>query len=68
MDDRENVARQLAHQLQSTKHKIIALKSHLKREGLLQNSPPNSRRYQYPQHTASQEYEGSNVSPDFFDD
>ena len=68
VDDRENVARQLAHQLQSTKHKIIALKSHLKREGLLQNSPPNSRRYQYPRHTASQEYEGSNVSPDFFDD
>ena len=34
-----DVARQLAHQLQSTKNKIVALKAHLKREGLLQDTP-----------------------------
>ncbi len=39
VDEREDTARQLAHQLQSTKHKIIALKAHLKREGLLQETP-----------------------------
>ena len=44
VDEREDMARQLANQLQTTKNKIIALKAHLKREGLLQETPKTKRR------------------------
>ena len=46
VDEQVDVARQLAHQLQTTKNKIIALKAHLKREGLLQDTTPRARRHQ----------------------
>ena len=44
VDEREDVARQLAHQLQTTKSKIINLKTHLKLEGLLQETPKANKK------------------------
>jgi len=44
VDEQVDVARQLAHQLQTTKNKIIALKAHLKKEGLLQDTTPKARK------------------------
>jgi chromosome segregation ATPase len=48
-----DVARQLANQLQTTKNKIVALKAHLKREGLLQDTTPKAKRHASPADSTS---------------
>jgi len=61
VEEQVDVAKQLAHQLQTTKHKIIALKSHLKHEGLLQDAstPKAGRRKESPHNSASANSQGS---------